>query len=74
MTLIVRKPSAQEAHMVTLKVAMITLAGTALIGAAISSKRTAVTTPAHDTASYGDVHIAVPPGMKASPEELTAQP
>ena len=74
MTLIVKKPSAQEAHMVTLKVAMITLAGTALIGAVMSSNRTAVTTPAHDAAIYGDVHIAVPAGMKASPEELIAQP
>jgi len=54
--------------MVTLKVAMITLAGTALIGAVMSSNRTAVTTPAHDAAVYGDVHFVAPAGMKPSPE------
>ena len=60
--------------MVTLKVAMITLAGSALVGALMSSDRTAVTPPAYDAAAYGDVHMAVPAGMKASPQELIAQP
>jgi hypothetical protein len=60
--------------MVTLKVAIITLAGTALMGAVMSFNRPVVTTPAHNTATYGDVHIAVPAGMKASPDELIAQP